>query len=77
MSINELSMSRIFGVVDPETCQALNVRDEPNVNSNVIDMVFASNEIEILEVVDEEWYKICTAVGLEGYSMKQFIIIEE
>ena len=57
-------------------CSRLNVRAKPRVDANVICVIERNSKV----VIDEKdstknFYKICTAVGVEGYCMKQFVNI--
>lgn len=57
-------------------CVKLNVRMEPSSNSEVIGQINASSNLEVYENEStEEFYKICTHSGVEGYCMKKFIHI--
>ena len=62
------------GVV--EGCAKLNVRKEPNASAEVICIISSGAKV----VIDEEessddFYKICTVSGVEGYCMKKFVTI--
>lgn len=57
-------------------CLKLNVREKASTDSDVVCVIDASSEI----VIDEEastdtFYKICTAAGVEGFCMKQYITL--
>lgn len=57
-------------------CAKLNVRKNPNTNSEVLCVIEAASKV----VIDEEnstggFYKVCTESGVEGYCMKKFIKI--
>lgn len=55
-------------------CAKLNVREEPSATADVVTILNSMSEIEIN--VDEstgEWFKVCTATGIEGYCMRKFI----
>lgn len=57
-------------------CTKLNVRVEPNSTAEVVCVVDASTDLEIDEEAStEEFYKVCTATGAEGFCMKKFIKI--
>ena len=57
-------------------CTKLNVRVEPNAKADVVCVVDASTDLEIDEEAStEEFYKVCTATGAEGFCMKKFIKI--
>lgn len=64
----------IIGIVTD--CFSLNVREKPNKNAAIISELKVSSEV----MIDEEgstrdFYKICTATGIEGFCMKKFITI--
>ena len=55
-------------------CAKLNVREEPNIDAHIVCVLGVTSEIEInLSQSNDEWYKICTATGIEGYCMRKFI----
>lgn len=61
-------IGRVFG------CTSLNVRKAPKTNAVVICTINCHAEVEIDELEStEDFYKICTASGIEGYCMKKFI----
>lgn len=63
-----LKIGRVFG------CTSLNVRKAPKTNAVVICTINCHAEVEIDESEStDDFYKICTASGIEGYCMKKFI----
>ena len=63
----------IGSVVD---CIMLNVRKEPSIESEILCEISWSTELMVYEDEStDEFYKICTASGIEGYCMKKFISI--
>ena len=57
-------------------CVKLNVRVEPNADAEIVGQINASTKLEVYENEStEEFYKICTHSGVEGYCMKKFINI--
>lgn len=59
-------------------CDKLRVRSGSDTNADVISILDKDTEIIIdLENSTEEFYKVTTASGLEGYCMIRFIKIEE
>lgn len=61
-------IGRVFG------CTSLNVRKAPKTNAMVICTINCHAEVEIDELEStDDFYKICTASGIEGYCMKKFI----
>lgn len=66
----------VYGcVVD---CSRLNVRKKPTVNAEVLTTVPRDSEL-VLDLIksNEKWYKVATISGVEGYCMKQYIVIKE
>ena len=61
-------IGRVFG------CTSLNVRKARKTNAVVICTINCHAEVEIDELEStDDFYKICTASGIEGYCMKKFI----
>ena len=57
-------------------CLKLNVRTKPDKDSDIVCEITASTNLVIDEEEStEEFYKICTYSGVEGYCMKKFITI--
>ena len=57
-------------------CRMLNVRVEPDINSDVI----CTLPVDYMLMVDfskstGDWYYICTAIGVEGYCAKNYVTI--
>lgn len=55
-------------------CAKLNVREEPSPKACIVAVIDASNEVVIYG--DEgfgNYYKVCTASGIEGYCIKDFL----
>lgn len=64
----------VLGVI--LNCPKLNVRKEPNANSEVVYIADASTEFVIDENNStEDWYSVCTSTGVEGFCMKKFIAV--
>lgn len=62
----------VSGVV--VNCAKLNVREEPSADADVVCVLDVMSEIKInVEKSDNEWFKICTANGIEGYCMRKFV----
>lgn len=62
----------IEGVV--VNCAKLNVRAKPSITGEVLCVLNASSEIEInIDKSTSDWFSICTATGVEGYCMRQFV----
>jgi len=57
-------------------CVKLNVREDPDPTAMILGTITAATELIVSkEESTEEYYKICTSVGLEGYCMKKFVTI--
>ena len=60
-----------------EDCALLNVRKEPSIESSKVDVIKKLDEITIdLENSSNDFYKVKTSEGIEGYCMKKFINIK-
>ena len=58
-------------------CDKLNVRKEANKESDPVCVINKNEEVTItIEDSTEDFYKIITATGIEGYCMKQFINVK-
>lgn len=67
--------NEVFGVVG---CGMLNVRKEPNVAAKAIAVVKRGTTLEIdQEKSNDEWLCVCTASGVEGYCMAQYVEIND
>lgn len=57
-------------------CDMLNVRSKPDKESDVVSMLQRDVEIEIVDTnASDDFYKVVTEIGIEGYCMKDFIAI--
>lgn len=71
----ESIITSVKGVVTG--CDMLNVRSKPDKESDVVSMLQRDVEIEILdENASDNFYKVVTEIGIEGYCMKKFIAIK-
>lgn len=58
-------------------CKKLNVREKPTVEAPVVCEIVCRTELMIDEKEStEEFYKVRTAAGIEGFCMKKFIAIQ-
>ena len=65
----------ITGVVTG--CGELRVRVAPNTNADILCKIEKDSEVQIIESEStEEFYKVITEAGAEGYCMKKFITIK-
>jgi hypothetical protein len=59
-------------------CKKLNIREEPKIDSAIVCEVDYQTELMIDENEStEEFYKVFTAAGIEGFCMKKFITIQK
>lgn len=57
-------------------CLILNIRKEPNAKSEVIGELTCLTEVMIDEQGStDDFYKICTVAGVEGFCMKKYISV--
>ena len=58
-------------------CEKLYVRSDATVDSEPVGIVNRDSKVFVYEDEStEEFYKVCTATGLEGYCMKKFISVQ-
>lgn len=59
-------------------CSKLNIRSKPSVNSNVLTEVLMLSELKIdTGNSNEEWFKVCTETGIDGYCMKKYVSLKQ
>ena len=64
----------LTGIVN---CLRLRIHSEPNLRSEIICKVRYLTEVTIdLNSSTEDFYKICTAIGAEGFCQKELITIK-
>lgn len=57
-------------------CEKLNLRKEASKDSSVVTILYKYAELQIDESKStEEFYKVTTLAGIEGYCMKKFISV--
>lgn len=67
---NEPKMGAVSG------CVRLNVRETPSIDGEVVAIIKKGEVVEIFEEEStDEFYKVCTATGAEGFCMRKFITI--
>ena len=72
----EEAVEEIIGVVTD--CLRLNIRKEPNKDSEVASIVNCLDEVKIdPETSTDEWYAVCTVAGIEGFCMKKYIAVRQ
>lgn len=64
----------INGVVD--NCQAVNLREYPSVTSESLAVLQKGSVVEIdINESTDEFYKVFTSSGIDGYMMKKYVRI--
>lgn len=72
--VEESVPSIVLGVVTE--CVKLRVRKTPEVGDNVICEILLASEVLVdLNESTDDFYKVTTGAGIEGYCMKQYINI--
>lgn len=65
----------LVGVV--ANCGILNVREKPAITTDVIGTIKRDTEVKIIESEStDEFYKVITSSGMEGFCMKEYITIK-
>ena len=65
----------VTGIVS--NCTKLNVRKEPKKNSDSLAVIDVKTKVDVEPGNStDEWYKITTKAGVEGYCMKDFITLK-
>lgn len=73
---NEEIVKDIIGVVTD--CLKLNIRKEPNKDSDVVVIVTCLDELKIdPDASTDDWYAVCTVTGIEGFCMKKFVAVRQ
>lgn len=68
-------LNEVFGIVSD--CLRLNIRTAPSKDSTVKTVASFLDELKIdYANSTDEWYAVCTASGIDGFCMKNFINIE-
>lgn len=66
----------IIGIVT--NCVRLNVRETPIITAKILSEVDANSKLMIDKTEStEEWFKVYTETGIEGFCMKKFITISK
>lgn len=64
--------SEVLAVV--ANCRKLNIREAPNMDADIVTVLTAGSEVMVdITNSTDDFYKVCNAVGIEGYCMKQYI----
>lgn len=72
----EETPENIIGIVTD--CLKLNIRKEPDKDSEVVVVVTCLDELKIdPDASTNDWYAVCTAAGMEGFCMKKFVAVRQ
>lgn len=73
--VKEKPVEKVIGVVTG--CAKLNVRKKAKKDAAVLCIIDKDAEVVVdLKKTTEEFYKVCTSAGVEGYCAKSFIAIK-
>lgn len=73
---NEEAVEDVIGVVTD--CLKLNIRKEPDKDSDVVVVVTCLDELKIdFDASTDDWYAVCTVTGIEGFCMKKFVAVRQ
>lgn len=72
-SVETVALPKIVdGVI--VNCSKLNVREDPSTDAEVVCVLDVMTEVKIdVGESDNEWLKVFTAAGIEGYCMRKFV----
>lgn len=71
-AVEDVPAESLIGVVSD--CKQLNVREKADINSAVVSVVSEGTVLVVEpESSTEEWFKIYTETGVEGFCMKKFV----
>lgn len=55
-------------------CSKLNIRTEPSTSAEIACVVNVNTELAIIvEKSTDKWLYVCTAAGIEGYCMREYV----
>lgn len=67
---------KVSGIV--VDCNRLNIRTKPSINSQPVGNVTVNSEVIInLNQSNDEWLKVITKDGVEGFCMKKYVKIKQ
>lgn len=72
----EEDVKTVTAFIDIPEGKFLNVRSGKSLEFDPVTQLSNMQEVVILEEDDVEWYKICTASGLEGYAQKKYVKLD-
>lgn len=72
--VDETQKDDLTGIV--VGCKRLNVREAPEPGSAILVVIPAQSEVMVeADASTDEFYKICTAAGIQGFCMKEYIAL--
>ena len=77
IDISECETNVIYPMVDAVVtrCSKLNVRTAPDAEASVLCTVSSGSHVMVEKYPYDDWYAVCTASGIEGFCMKDYIDI--
>lgn len=76
--IEEIVTEGTTTVVGVVNCKKLNVRKQASVKADILTVIDENEEVTIhrTETESEEFYRVSTSSGVEGFCMKKFITVK-
>lgn len=75
-SPDEAVKHTVIGVVTD--CMNLNVRKEASVGAEVLAVIDCLSKVTVdMDASTNDFYKVCTAAGVEGFGMKKYIAVRK
>lgn len=75
-TITEVEEEVVFEPKIGRTIVKLNVRSNTDTNSDILTTLNEGEEVRIEDEYNSDWYKVCTASGIEGFALKEYIKID-
>ena len=73
--VESVSNKELLGVVT--NCRRLNVREEPNKDSNILTTIDSGKSVTIYsDESTDGWYRVSIEDNVKGYCMKEYISIQ-
>lgn len=74
--VSEATPTEVIGMVTG--CRQLNIRKEPRLDADVLCYVPVNSELAINTAEStDEWLRVFTATGVEGYCMSKYVFIKQ
>lgn len=75
-TITEIEKEVVSEPKTGRTTVKLNVRSNTDTNSDILTTLDEGEEIRIEDEYNSDWYKVCTASGIEGFALKEYIKVD-